>query len=77
VKTKKLVDLTNEELLKQKKLLSTASGALVGTLSVLIISIVLLLIKSGMTTVTMALSITPIALLLIVFSSLSKLKLIK
>jgi hypothetical protein len=75
--TKNLADLTNEELLKQKKLLSTASGALTGILSVLIIMIILLVLKSGMTTVTISLSITPIALLPIVFSSLSKLKLIK
>ena len=77
MKTKKLVDLTNEELLKQKKILSTASGAFAGALSILIIMIILLVLKSGITTVTMALSIIPIALLQIVFSNLSQLKLIK
>ena len=77
MKTNKLEELTNEELLKQKKLLSKASGAFAGVLSVLIIMIILLVLKSGMTTVTMALSIFPIAFLPIVFSIISKLKLIK
>ncbi len=77
MKTKNLADLTNEDLLKQKKLISTASGVFAGALSVLIISIILLVLKSGMTTLTISLSITPIALLPIVFSNLSKLKLIK
>ena len=77
MKTKKLTDLTNEELLKKKKLLSTASGALAGALSVLIIMIILLIVKSGMTTITMALGIIPIALLPNVFSNLSQLRLIK
>jgi hypothetical protein len=76
MKTNKLEELTNEELLKQKKLLSTASGAFAGVLSVLIIGIILLALKSGMTTITMALSIFPIALSPIVFSCLSQLKLI-
>ena len=52
MKTKKLTDLTNEELLKQKKLLYTVSGALAGALSVLIIMIILLSLKEGMTPVT-------------------------
>jgi hypothetical protein len=77
MKTNKLEDLTNEELLKQKKLLSTASGAFAGTLSGLIIMIIILVLKSGMSTVTIALSTIPIALLPIVFSIISKLKLIK
>ena len=77
MKTNKLEDLTNEKLLKQKKLLFTLSGAFAGVLSVLIIMIILLALKSGITTVTMALSIFPIALLPIVFSCLSQLKLIK
>jgi len=77
MKTKKLTDLTNEELLKQKKLLYTVSGALAGALSVLIVMIILLSLKKGMTPVTMALSVVPIAILPIVFSNLSQAKLIK
>lgn len=75
--SKKLTDLTNEELLKQKKILYTVSGALAGGLSVLIIMIILLARKEGMTPVTMALGVIPIALLPIVFSNLNQAKLIK
>lgn len=77
MKTNKLTELTKEELLKQKKLLYTVSGTLAGILSVLIIMIILLALKEGMTAVTMSLSVIPIVLLPIVFSNLSQAKLIK
>lgn len=77
MKTNKLTELTKEELLKQKKLLYTVSGTLAGILSLLIIMIILLALKEGMTAVTMSLSVIPIVLLPIVFSNLSQAKLIK
>ncbi len=77
MKENKLIDLTNEELLKQKKLVGGVSGALVGILTILIIFIILMVFRNGMTAVTIPLSIIPIAMLPIVVLNLRHLKLIK
>ncbi len=62
MKEKKLIELTSEDLSKKKKLLYTVSGSLAGVLTILLIMIILLVLKSGITAVTIALSIIPVAL---------------
>ncbi len=73
---KEIADLTTETLLDRKKLLFTIAGCLVSGIFILIIMVSLLLIKTGMTAMVMALGIIPVALLPIIFLILSKVKLV-
>lgn len=73
---KEITDLITETLLDRKKVLFTIAGYLVSGIIILIIMVSLLVIKTGMTAMVMALGIIPVALLPIIFLILSKEKLV-
>ena len=77
MKSQKIEEMSNEALLKQKKTTEFATGMLAGALTALLIMVVLLAIKKGLDTTSIALGVIPFALMPILFLNWNNLKAIK
>lgn len=74
IKKIKFNELSNEKLLEQQKLTKVATGALAGTLTVLLITVLLLAIKKGLNVTSISLGVIPFALMPILFLNWNTLK---
>lgn len=77
MKSQKFEEMSNEALLKQKKITEFATGMLAGVLSVLLVMVVLLAIKKGLHTTSIGLGVIPFAFMPILFLNWNNLKEIK
>ncbi|MBO0949772.1 redox-active disulfide protein 2 [Fibrella forsythiae] len=70
----KFNEMSTEKLLEQQKLSKIAIGALIGSLTALLVMVILLTIKKGFGTVSMSLGIIPFAMIPIVVMNWSNMK---
>ena len=74
MESKKLQEMSEEELLKQYKTIQVVTGSLAFILTLLLIAVILLAIKKGFDAIAMGLGVIPFALLPILFINWNSLK---
>lgn len=77
MKSRKLSEMSNDELLRQQKTVQLVTGLLAGMLTALLVLVLILSIKKGPGPTSIALGVIPFALMPIVFLNWNHLKEIK